>query len=143
MTAKEIAGRAAKQALVSPGALKLIGLLEQTELANQEVIEVLKHDHCSDGQVAPSLQLSRLGFVEKISSVDQAVFLLGHLEILRMVQVLALGDALAVPMPGYAVAANELWGHSVMVAAAAELLSNERSGSGRQSGHCFHGWTAS
>ena len=123
MIAKEIAGKAATQALVSPAALKLMGLLEQTEVGNQEVVEVLKHDPILTAKLLRACNSASLGFAEGISSVDQAVFLLGFLRILHMAQVLALGDALAVPMPGYAVAANELWRHSVMVAVAAELLS--------------------
>jgi putative nucleotidyltransferase with HDIG domain len=54
--------------------------------------------------------------------VDQAVFLLGHQQILHIVLTLAFGSAMVIPLPGYAVEANELWRHSLVTATAAETV---------------------
>jgi putative nucleotidyltransferase with HDIG domain len=65
------------------------------------------------------------GLAEPVSSVDQAVFLLGHQQILHIVLTLAFGSAMVVPLPGYAVEANELWRHSLITATAAETIAAE------------------
>jgi putative nucleotidyltransferase with HDIG domain len=57
--------------------------------------------------------------------VDQAVMLLGHQQILHIVLTLAFGSAMVVPLPGYAVEANELWRHSLITATAAEIVAAE------------------
>jgi len=48
--------------------------------------------------------------------------MLGHQQILHIVLTLAFGGAMVVPMPGYAVEANELWRHSLLTATAAEIV---------------------
>jgi putative nucleotidyltransferase with HDIG domain len=57
-----------------------------------------------------------------VASVDQSVLMLGHQQILHIVLTLAFGAAMVVPMPGYAVEANELWRHSLLTATAAEIV---------------------
>lgn len=54
--------------------------------------------------------------------MDQAVFVLGHQAILRWVLKLTLEEAMLVPLPAYAVEANELWEHSLTTAIAAEIV---------------------
>lgn len=129
MTAKELANKATGLATISPAALKLVGLLEKPELANEEVVKVLKHDMILTAKLLRVCNSASLGFIELVGSVDQAVLLLGYQKILQMVLALAFGDVLVVPMPGYAVEANELWRHSLMVAAAAEIMSRHAPGS--------------
>jgi putative nucleotidyltransferase with HDIG domain len=58
----------------------------------------------------------------QITSLDQAVLMLGHRPLLRLVVASAFGNTLSHPLPGYAVEASELWRHSLITALAAELL---------------------
>jgi len=62
------------------------------------------------------------GFEEKISSVEQAVLILGHQQILHMVLSLAFGGTMSATLPGYAIEAKQLWSHSLTAAVAAEQL---------------------
>ncbi len=128
MNAKEMAGKAAVLAAVSPAALKLVGLLGQSDLDHDEIVAVLKHDAILTAKLLRVCNSPSLGFVETVGSVEQAVLLLGHSHIFHMVLALALGDVLSAPMPGYAVAANELWRHSLTVAVAAETVSQNNPG---------------
>jgi len=50
------------------------------------------------------------GLAEPVASVDQAVFILGHQQILHIVLTIAFGSAMVVPLPTYAVEASELCG---------------------------------
>ncbi len=124
MTAQEIASPASNLITVSPAALKLVGLLEQPSAGNDEVVDVLKHDTVLTAKLLKACNAASLGFAEEIGSVDQALLLLGYQPTLQMVLALAFGDALSVPMPGYAVEAKELWRHSLIVAMACELLTS-------------------
>jgi putative nucleotidyltransferase with HDIG domain len=128
MTAKEIASKAANLAAVSPSVLKLIGMLKQSGLANEDVVEVLKHDTVLTAKLLRACNSPSLGFDEPISSVNQAVLLLGYQQILQMVLALTFRETLIAPLSGYAVEANELWRHSLIVAVACELVSHSRPG---------------
>jgi len=128
MTAEEMASKTMNLAAVSPAALKLIGLLKESELANEDVVGALKQDMALTARLLRVCNSASLGLGGTVGSVDQAVLLLGYQQILRLVLSLALGDALAAPMPGYAVAANELWRHSLIVAIAAENITLRASG---------------
>jgi putative nucleotidyltransferase with HDIG domain len=128
MTAKEIASKAANLAAVTPSVLKLIGLLKQSGLANEDVVEVLKHDTVLTAKLLRACNSPSLGFAEPISSVNQAVLLLGYQQILQMVFALTFRETLIAPLSGYAVEANELWRHSLIVAVASELVSHSRPG---------------
>jgi putative nucleotidyltransferase with HDIG domain len=65
-----------------------------------------------------------LGIREPVSSVDQAVLLLGYNEIQRMVTTLAMRGALSGHLPGYDTLAGDLWHHSLLTGSAAELIVN-------------------
>jgi len=125
MTAQEMAIKASGFATVSPAALKLVGMLEQLDRATEEVVEVLKHDTVLTAKLLRACNASSLALAEPVGSIDQAVLILGYHKILEMALALAFGEALAVPMPGYAVEANELWSHSLVAAVAAELVARE------------------
>jgi putative nucleotidyltransferase with HDIG domain len=137
MTAKEMATKAVILTAVSPAALKLVGLLEQSEFANEEVVALLKHDAVLTAKLLRVCNSPSLGLAETVGSIDQAVLLLGYQQILRMVLALALGDALAAPMPGYAVAADELWRHSFIVAVAAEMMAHDSASPGADGAIAF------
>jgi putative nucleotidyltransferase with HDIG domain len=107
---------------VSQAALKLVSLLDQPEISNDEVVEVLKHDSVLTAKLLRACNSPALGLAEPVTSVDQAVFILGYNQLLQMVTTLAFGGAMVVPLPGYAIAAQELWRHSLITAAAGELL---------------------
>lgn len=111
---------------VSQAALKLVSLLDQPAVSNDEVVEVLKHDSVLTAKLLRACNSPALGLAEPVNSVDQAVFMLGYNQLLQMVTTLAFGGAMVVPLPGYTIAAQELWRHSLIAAAAAEILVAEQ-----------------
>jgi len=120
MTAQELVNRVKNLPPVSYAALKLVNLLDQPAISNDEVVQVLKCDNVLTAKLLRACNSPYFGLEEPVSSVDQAVFLLGHQQILHIVLTLAFGSAMVVPLPGYVVEANELWRHSLTTAAAAE-----------------------
>jgi putative nucleotidyltransferase with HDIG domain len=107
---------------VSPAALKLISLLDKPATDNDEIVEVLKYDNVLTAKLLRACNAPALGLTEQVSSVDQAVFLLGHQQILHIVMTLAFGSIMAVSSLTYTMEMNELWQHSVVSAVATEIV---------------------
>jgi putative nucleotidyltransferase with HDIG domain len=125
MTAQEIVAKVKNLPPVSHAALKLVSLLEQPAVSNSEVVQALKCDNVLTAKLLRACNSPYFGLEDPVSSVDQAVLILGHQQILHIVLTLAFGSAMVVPLPGYAVEANELWRHSLITATAAETVVNE------------------
>jgi putative nucleotidyltransferase with HDIG domain len=125
MTATEIIQRVKNLPPVSQAALKLVNLLEQASISNDEIVEVIKCDNVLTAKLLRACNSPYFGLDDPVASVDQAVLLLGHQQILHIVLTLAFGSAMVVPLPGYAVEAEELWRHSLMTATAAEIVAAE------------------
>jgi len=122
MTAHELVAKVKNLPPVSYAALKLVNLLDQPSVSNDEVVQVLKCDNVLTAKLLRACNSPYFGLEDPVTSVDQAVFLLGHQQILHIVLTLAFGSAMVVPLPGYAVEANELWRHSLITATAAETI---------------------
>jgi putative nucleotidyltransferase with HDIG domain len=122
MTAQEIINKVKNLPPISQAALKLVNLLEQASISNDEIVHVIKCDNVLTAKLLRACNSPYFGLDEPVASVDQAVLMLGHQQILHIVLTLAFGSAMVVPLPGYAVEANELWRHSLITATAAEIV---------------------
>jgi putative nucleotidyltransferase with HDIG domain len=122
MTAHEIVAKVKNLPPISQAALHLVNLLEQPAVSNDDVVQVLKCDNVLTAKLLRACNSPYFGLEEPVSSVDQAVLILGHQQILHIVLTLAFGGAMTVPLAGYAVEANELWRHSLTSATAAEFI---------------------
>ena len=125
MTAQEIINKVKNLPPISQAALKLVNLLDQASIANDEIVHVIKCDNVLTAKLLRACNSPYFGLDEPVASVDQAVLMLGHQQILHIVLTLAFGSAMVVPLPGYAVEANELWRHSLITATAAEVVAAE------------------
>ena len=110
---------------VSQAALRLVSLLDQPTVSNDDVVQVLKYDNVLTAKLLRACNSPYFGLEEPVRSVDQAVLILGHQQILHIVLTLAFGGAMMTPLPGYAVEANELWHHSLITATAGEVVASD------------------
>ncbi len=125
MTAYELVAKVKNLPPISQAALQLVNLLDEPAVSNEDVVQVLKYDNVLTAKLLRACNSPYFGLEEPVSSVDQAVLILGHHQILHIVLTLAFGGAMAVPLVGYAVESNELWRHSLTAATAAEhVVSN-------------------
>ena len=122
MTAQEIVNQVKNLPPISQAALKLVNLLDSAEVSNEEVVQVIRCDNVLTAKLLRACNSPYFGLEESVSSVDQSVLMLGHQQILHIVLTVAFGTAMVVPLPGYAVEANELWRHSLVTASAAEIV---------------------
>ena len=124
MTAYELVAKVKNLPPISQAALQLVNLLDEPAVSNEDVVQVLKYDNVLTAKLLRACNSPYFGLEEPVSSVDQAVLILGHHQILHIVLTLAFGGAMAVPLAGYAVESNELWRHSLTAATAAEYVVN-------------------
>jgi len=124
-TAQELVARVKNLPPVPHAALKLVSLLDQPSVSNTEVVQALRCDNVLTAKLLRACNSPYFGLAEPVASVDQAVFLLGHQQILHIVLTIAFGSAMVVPLPGYAVEASELWRHSLVTATASEIIAND------------------
>ncbi|MGA4643814.1 HDOD domain-containing protein [Limisphaera sp. 4302-co] len=122
MNAQEIVGKVRNLPPVSQAALRLVTLLDQPAISNEEIVEVLKCDNVLTAKLLRACNSPFFGLEEPVASVDQAVFLLGHQQILHIVLSLAFGGAMSVVLPRHAMETEDLWRHSVTTAQAAETI---------------------
>ena len=125
ITAQELVAKVKNLPPVPHAALKLVSLLDQPAVSNTEVVQALRCDNVLTAKLLRACNSPYFGLAEPVTSVDQAVFLLGHQQILHIVLTIAFGSAMVVPLPGYAVEASELWRHSLVTATAGEMIANE------------------
>ena len=121
ITAQELVAKVKNLPPVPHAALKLVSLLDQPAVSNTEVVQALRCDNVLTAKLLRACNSPYFGLAEPVTSVDQAVFLLGHQQILHIVLTIAFGSAMVVPLPGYAVEASELWRHSLVTATAGEI----------------------
>lgn len=126
MTAHEMVAKIRNLPPVSHAALRLISLLDRPESSNEEVVQVLKNDSALTAKLLRACNSPAMGLAEPVTSVDQAVFILGHRQILQMVTALAFSGPMSISLPGYAIEASELWRHSLIAASAAQVTMADR-----------------
>ena len=125
MTPNEIISKVKNLPPVSQAALKLVNLLEQPSISNEEVVQAIRCDSVLTAKLLRACNSPYFGLAEPVASVDQAVFILGHQQILHIVLTLAFGSSMIVTLPAYAAEANALWQHSLITATAAEIVAAE------------------
>lgn len=125
MNAKDIVANLRSLQPVSRAGVKLMKLLGRHDHSNDSVIECLKYDSVLTAKVLRTCNSSFYGYGQKVTSVDEAVLLIGHEQIMRIVLTLSLGGPMAAPMEAYAFEANELWRHSLSTAFVAECLAKD------------------
>lgn len=110
---------------VSMAALHLVTLLGDNETGIDDAIQVIKQDTTLTAKLLRACNSPCLGLEEPVSSVNQAVLLLGHKRVYNMVMAMSLRSPLDVPLPAYAMEASDLWRHSLLAATAAEMAVNQ------------------
>jgi len=124
MNAQELVAKVKHLPPVPTAALRLISLLDKADTENNDIVQAIRFDNVLTAKLLRACNSPYFGFSEPVSSVDQAVLVLGHQQILHIVLTLAFGSTMAVSLPAYAVESSELWQHSLTTAMAAEVVAN-------------------
>lgn len=101
---------------------KLLALLEEPKTSTDEIEKILKYD---PGLTANFLKLANstyFGIPSKVTSVKQAILLLGFNRLKQIVLATCTCDVMGKAVPGYDLQSGELWRHSIAVSNAAVSL---------------------
>ena len=125
MTAIALVQKVKNLPTVSHAALKLISLLDKPSVDNDEIVQIIKYDNVLTAKLLRACNAPSFGLGESVSSVDQAVLILGHTQIFHIVMTLAFGSVMTVSTLPYTIEMNELWEHSLVTAMASQIVLDE------------------
>ena len=105
-------------------AARLLPLLEDPDSTTSEIESILKYDPGLTANVLKLTNSAYFGIPTHVSSVRQAVVLLGWKRLIQMVMTICMSPIMNKTIPGYDLPRGALWQHSIAVSVAAEILVN-------------------
>lgn len=103
-------------------AAKLLPLLENPDSSSSEIESILKYDPGLTADILKLTNSAYFGIPAKISSIKQAIVLLGWKRLLQVVMTICMSPLMKKTIPGYDLPREGLWRHSIAVSVAAEML---------------------
>ncbi len=100
----------------SPSVARLLELVARPDADNDDMIKVVRQDGVMSAKLLGLCNSAAYGLAAPVTSIEQAVLMLGQLEIHKLVMSVGFGGALSPAMPGYAMQDGELWKHSLLTA---------------------------
>ena len=103
-------------------AAKLLPLLENPDSSTSMIEDILRYD---PGLTANLLKLTNsayFGIPTRVSSVRQAIVLLGWKRLIQLVMTMCMSDLMKDSVAGYDLPKGALWRHSIAVSVAADVL---------------------
>ena len=101
---------------------KLLKMLKDPDTSAAQIEDVLKYDPGLTANILKLTNSAYFGIPTKVSSIKQAVVLLGWKRLLQLVMTMCMSSVMKKPVPGYDLPNGALWQHSVAVSVAAELV---------------------
>ncbi len=103
-------------------ATKLLALLDDPEVSFSQIEEIIRYDPGLTANILKLTNSAYFGIPLKVSSVRQAMTLLGWKRLVQLVMTLCMSTLMNKPVPGYDLPQGELWRHSIAVSIAAENI---------------------
>jgi len=101
-------------------AAKLLKMLDDTDSTVAQIEEVLRYDAGLTANILKLTNSAYFGIPSKVSSVKQAILMLGWKRVLQLVMTMCMSTVMKRPVVGYDLPQGALWRHSVAVSVAAE-----------------------
>ncbi len=103
-------------------AAKLLPLLDDADSTASEIESILKYDPGLTANILKLTNSAYFGIPTRVSSVKQAIVLLGWKRLLQVVMTICMSPLMNKTIPGYDLPRGALWQHSIAVSVAAEIL---------------------
>lgn len=100
----------------------LITVINDPKSNAARVVDAVKYDQAVTTEVLRQCNSAYYGLQRKVTSIDDAMVLLGNAKVLQLVLSVHTNSLLSGPQKGYGLEAGKLWEHSVAVAIAASEL---------------------
>lgn len=109
-----------------PGvATKLLVMLDDPDVSASQIEEVVRLDPGITANILKLTNSAYFGFASRISSIEQAVILLGAKRIIQLVIATCVNTVMDKTVSGYDLPEGELWRHSIAVSVTAESLAKK------------------
>jgi len=102
--------------------VKLLKLLENPDSTASQIEEILRYDASLTANILKLTNSAYFGIPSKISSVKQAIVMLGWQRLLQLVMTMCMSTVMKKQVTGYDLPHGDLWRHSIAVSVAAEVL---------------------
>lgn len=103
-------------------ATKLLALIDDPEVSFSQIEEIIRYDPGLTANILKLTNSAYFGIPLKVSSVRQAMTLLGWKRLVQLVMTLCMSTLMNKPVAGYDLPQGELWRHSIAVSIAAENI---------------------
>ena len=103
-------------------AAKLLKMLKDSESTAAQIEDVLRYDAGLTANILKLTNSAYFGIPSKVSSVRQAIMMLGWKRVMQLVMTMCMSTVMKKPIPGYDLPQGELWRHSIAVSIAAENI---------------------
>jgi putative nucleotidyltransferase with HDIG domain len=103
-------------------AAKLMPLLNDPDSSSAQIEEIMKYDPGLTANILKLTNSAYFGLPTQVSSIRQAIMLLGWKRLLQLVMTMCMSALMKKPVPGYDLPRGELWRHSVAVSVAADTV---------------------
>lgn len=111
----------------SPSVVKLMGLLNGSDVESGQVVSLVKCDGVLCGKLLSACNSAAASLSQRIGSIEQAVFHLGYKKVYQQVLSVSFGGTLSGKLPAYSIDDQELWRHSLLTALICESIQNASS----------------
>ena len=101
---------------------KLLPLLKNPDSDASKIEDILRYDPGLTANILKLTNSAYFGIPAKISSVRQAIMLLGWKRLIQLVTTMCMSDLMKDSVAGYDLPKGELWRHSIAVSVAADVL---------------------
>ena len=130
MNAEQLISKVPNLPAPAPSVGRLLELLTKPDADNDDMIRVIRNDGVMSAKLIGLCNSAAYGLSTPVNSIEQAVLLIGHSEIHKLVMSVGFSGAISPAMNGYSMGEGELWRHSLLtayVAVAVTALSRKTS----------------
>lgn len=125
MNAESLIAKVPQVPAPSPSVARLLELLARADADNDDMIKVIRQDGVMSAKLLGMCNSAAYGLSAPIHSIEQAVLMLGHSEIHRLVMSVGFSGPLSSEMRGYGIPESELWRHSLLTAFVAVVVAGK------------------
>lgn len=102
--------------------MRIISLTKNPEANIKDLETVISHDPALAASILRQANSAYYGYARRISTLNQAIVILGFQAIQGLAMASAVAPALKIPLPGYNIDQEGLWQHSMLTAMIAKRL---------------------
>lgn len=119
---EEILSKLPSVAAIPTASVEIVRLLQEPDVPNAKLAQAIEYDPSLTSNVLRLANSAYFGYPRSVSTIRDAIFLLGRNEIFQMVVASVVGKMTRQSVRGYGLSPSELWDHLMGVAVVSKKL---------------------